>query len=107
MFSFLSRNKSLPNGDSQNSITTNTSNQQQDEIQTNQNGEVNSSSNSLLTEKPTQNQSDLKLELEDARKNLIESINIKRTDILVSIINEWLKSKSLSVFKSNFLRVLS
>ncbi len=31
-------------------------------------------------------------ELEEAKKNLYESIVLKRTDILVSIMNEWFKS---------------
>jgi hypothetical protein len=44
-------------------------------------------------------------EIEDAKKNLYESIVLKRTDILVSIMNEWFKSKYSCLtkrVKSNF-----
>ncbi len=34
----------------------------------------------------------LEAELNDARKNLYDSIVLKRIDIVVSLMNEWLKS---------------
>ena len=38
-------------------------------------------------------------EIEDAKKNLYDAINLKRTDIVVSIINEWFKSKLIYSLK--------
>jgi hypothetical protein len=47
-------------------------------------------------------------EIEDAKKNLYDSIVLKRTDILVSIMNEWFKSEfEKESYESSLYRKLS
>jgi hypothetical protein len=118
MFSFLSRNKNAPHhvADPPASITTNTSTSEaNDALQANpsslaisiNNQEItniksvesdetrkisNNVNNSDTFNSPKRSHSaELHSQLDEIRKNLYESIIHKRTDIVVSLINEWFK----------------
>lgn len=56
---------------------------------------INSSSNGHLTKaNEVVDGSLLQRHLNEVRKNLLEAILLKRTDIVVSLINEWFKGKN-------------
>ncbi len=78
MFSFLNRNKgTTPQNGSLDDDKTQTA------VQNNGNHNDN--------DKNTKLNNQLQASIDDAKKNLYESIVYKRTDIVVSIINEWFR----------------
>jgi hypothetical protein len=102
MFSFLNRTKS----ENVNSVSETIR-----ELKDNNNKSITSLPNDI---KATTNGNDLqneasslelKTQLDEAKKNVYEAIMIKRTDIVVSLINEWFKSKTLNHFLHIFLKL--
>lgn len=111
MFSFLNRTKhqaenhvsstSSPMvtttvGSSTNTADTVTVNGNNDQTSTTTNGDLNG-----LSEKKNA-ASKIELDINDARKNLLEAILLKRTDIVVSLINEWNKGNSENIIAQVF-----
>lgn len=79
MFSFLNRNKGAT--------------QQNGSLDNNKNQTAQSNGNHTNEDKNANklNNQQLQANIDDAKKNLYESIVFKRTDIVVSIINEWFR----------------
>ena len=82
MFSFLNRNKSSSTTTNTNDLNIATKDQKND-------NQILTADKNLAINGEVPN---LQAEIDDAKKNLYESILHKRTDILVSIMNEWFKS---------------
>lgn len=115
MFSFLNRTKSAPQQpvktevkqESSSSSVTSTS-----VVATTSNGVEESAEKTTdlandvaITSASTTNgvDSTTKAEIDEAQKNLYESVVHKRTDIVVSIVNEWFKSKFYSTQYPNLV----
>ena len=57
----------------------------------NRNKTQNAAPNNNNNKKTGDGSSELILDLDDAKKNLYESVVLRRTDIVVSLMNEWFK----------------